>query len=96
MRDPIERADISMLTPEQIGTYTRAFVRDRADYLILDGWQLRKQWVRDDLTQLPELGLLKEDDAASRRESDEQYTAVAYRPSPSFVAALRAKETDNA
>jgi hypothetical protein len=84
-------ADISMLTPEQIGTYTRAFIDNAADYIIVDGWQLRKQWMRDDLLQLTKLKLLVEDKNTSERESDSQYTAVCYRPSPAFIAALRAK-----
>lgn len=84
------QVDISMLTPAQLGTYTRAFIDHRADYLILDGWQMQRQWVRDDLAQLTELGLLNFDEAASERESESQYTARCYRPTPAFVDALRA------
>ena len=84
-----EAVDVSMLSPEQIGTYSLAFVANRADYLVLDGWQLRSQWVRDDLALLTQLGYLQEDPEASLRESGEQYTAVCYRPSAAFVAALR-------
>lgn len=87
MKELIERIE-GALTPEQIGTYTRAFVERRGDYIILDGWA--KQWARDDAHQLTELGLMFHDPDASRRESDEQYTAVAYRPTIEFVQALAA------
>lgn len=87
----LELADISMLTDEQVGTYTRAFIDGRADYIVVDGWSLRKQWQRDDLAQLVPLGYLIEDKNTSEANSDEQYTAVCYRPSPAFVAALRAR-----
>ena len=87
-----EAADISMLTPEQIGTYTRAFIERGGDYLTVDGWQLRRSpWMRDDLAKLVPLGLLVEDPRTSEASSDSQYTAVCYRPSPGFVAALRAQ-----
>jgi hypothetical protein len=85
-------ADISMLSPEQIGTYTRAFIERRGDYLIVDGWSLRQHaWQREDIAQLAPLGLLVEDPSTSEECSDEQYTAVCYRPSPGFLAALRAQ-----
>lgn len=87
----IELADVSMLSDEQIGTYTRAFVNGGADFIIVDGWSLRKQWQRDDLAQLEPLGYLVRDEDTSALESDEQYTAICFRPSPGFVAALRAR-----
>lgn len=82
-------ADISILSEEQIGTYTRAFIRDRADYITVDGWSLKKQWQRDDLSQLVPLGYLTEDPATSELNSDEQYTAICYLPSSAFIEALR-------
>lgn len=86
-----DAADISMLTEEQVGTYTRAFIIGRADYIIVDGWSLRKQWQRDDLALLGPEGLdyLKADEKTGRLNSDEQYTAICYRPTPEFVEALR-------
>lgn len=83
--------ELTDLTVEQIGTYRRAFIENRADYIVVDGWQLQKQWVQDDIEQLTELGLLIEDQATSERESDGQYTAICYRPSPRFLEALKAR-----
>lgn len=87
----LELADISMLSAEQIGTYTRAFIERQADYIKVDGWSLRRSpWQRDDLAQMGPLGLLVHDPRTSEAMSSEQYTAVVYRPSPAFLNALRA------
>lgn len=94
MSDLLELADISMLSDEQIGTYTRAFIERGGDYLIVDGWSLRRRpWQRDDISQMVPLGLLVKDPRTSEANSDEQYTAVCYRPSPGFIAALRSRNT---
>lgn len=85
-------ADISMLSEEQIGTYTRAFINNKADFIIVDGWSLRRSpWQREDLALLEPLGYLKHDPETSEQKSDDQYTAICYRPSPEFLEALRQK-----
>jgi hypothetical protein len=94
-----ELADISMLTEAQIGTYRRAFIDKGADYIVVEGLSLRRSpWQREDLAQMEPLGLLVRDPATSEAQSDEQYTAVVYRPSAGFLAALKAltKDTANA
>jgi hypothetical protein len=85
--------DISMLTDQQVGTYTRAFIDNKADYIWVDGWELRRHpWQREDLAQLEPLGYLVQDQKMSAARSDEQYTCVCYRPSPGFLKALRQRK----
>lgn len=85
---------IEALDADVFGSLFRCFVKGGADYILLDGWS--PEWQRKDVADCLEEGLLTFCDDTSNQRSDDQYTALCYRPVDGLVDALRAKETPNA
>lgn len=75
-----------------LGVFYRAFVTGGADFIILDGWSPRAQW--EDVSWAQKVGLIREDKDTGARCSDEQYTAVTYRPTEEAVAYLKEKHNE--
>lgn len=74
-------------SPEQLGSFWRAFIEHKADFIKLDGWS--PEWAKKDAAMLQEKGHVKVEVCG-----DAQYTLLKLRPTPKFKRALKALGKD--
>lgn len=75
-----------MLAESQIAAFKKAFIDDKADYIVYDGWI--SGWQRDAIAAGEKDGYLEVDENTSKQISDDQYTGICYRPTKKLMKLL--------
>jgi len=80
-------------TDADIAKWRDVFGRSGADFITVDGWVGRP--AREQVWRAVEDGFLVEDERTSALNSDEQYTAVCFRPTDKLRAIIASSTSDH-